>query len=135
MQIQRSFSCWYDWKEIEMASCLKKLKKKKGRQKQSTCQIGKKNQEEPVSHMWYFLKVVGHNSVHYLLSRGRKKICIDSTLRHITTLSTSVSWKDSLSQKLVKELDLNVKHFIQNSLFIETIRMWRQESWVIQLCM
>jgi len=35
----------------------------------------------------------------------------------------------------VKELDLNIKHFIQNSLFVEKMRKWRQEIRVIELCM
>lgn len=63
-----------------------------GRQKQSTCQVGK-DQEEPVSHV--ILLNGGRLQLStvtiYLLSRGREKIHTESTLRHVMTLSNSIS--------------------------------------------
>lgn len=82
----------YDRKELEMASCFKKGGEGKGRQKQSTCQVGK-DQEEPVSHV-ILLNGGGlqlSTVTTYLLSRGREKIHTDSTLRHVMTLSNSIS--------------------------------------------
>lgn len=127
-QIRRFFSCLYDRKEV--ASCFKKGGGERADKSRARVQLEKIGRS--LFHMWYYLMVVDCNSV---LSRGREKIHTDSTLRRVMTVSHSISWKDSLSQKKVKELGLTVKHFIPNSLFIETIRMWRQEIWLIQLYM
>lgn len=95
-----------------------------GKQKHSTSGWGEqKGQEEPVSHLWCCLMVVGHSSA---LCRKEKTGILNP--------------EDTLQSYLVASLErrafprgwwrsyLNVKHFIHDSLFTGTTTMWRQKQ-------